>query len=436
MKSRTPRLALAYALVLSLVVPVFGQQGQDANERRRADLSRLVVIGDSLSAGFQNNSLLDSQQQNGYANLVARRAGVELTQPLILYPGIPNVLRLVSPGPPPVIVPAQGVSQGRRNPTVQVTNLAVPGANVRDALDARPDPLDGINTLTDIILGLPAFVPGVGDGVARSQVEFAEVLQPTTVFLWLGNNDALGAALTADPAALTPLADFEDAYREVARRVRRTGARVVVANIPDVTVVPYLTSADEVALLFGLPLSTLTPLLGIRRGDHVTPQALASIPAVLGGAAQGPLPPNTVLTAAEEATIRSRVAGFNRVIAEQARRNGFALADINSLLTRTDRFGYPVLLSNPFEIRLLTTTFLGGVFSLDGVHPTNTGYAIVANEFIRELNTRFDARILPVNVWRVATDDRLVLRGASDAGVRAPVAVQGSAATEILGALR
>src|SRR6266851_1141852 len=109
-----------------------------AFEKNKADLSRLVVVGDSLSAGFQNGSLLDVQQVHGYASLVAHQAGVPLTLPLIAAPGIPNVLTLVSPGPPPVIVPATGTSTGRDDPTVQPTNLAVPGARVQDALLTRP----------------------------------------------------------------------------------------------------------------------------------------------------------------------------------------------------------------------------------------------------------------------------------------------------------
>src|SRR5215831_20819188 len=100
----------------------------------RADVSRLVVVGDSLSAGFQNGSLLGAQQVHGYASLVAQQAGVELPLPEIAYPGIPNVLSLVDPGPPPLIVEAGGVSTGRVDPLVQPFNLAVPAARVSDAL--------------------------------------------------------------------------------------------------------------------------------------------------------------------------------------------------------------------------------------------------------------------------------------------------------------
>src|SRR5690349_19160117 len=101
--------------------------------QKRAGLSRLVVVGDSLSAGFQNGSLLDVQQPHGYASLVANQAGSTLTLPLIAAPGIPNVLTLASLGPPPVIVRAPGTSTGRDNPLEQPMNLAVPLQNVQDA---------------------------------------------------------------------------------------------------------------------------------------------------------------------------------------------------------------------------------------------------------------------------------------------------------------
>lgn len=60
----------------------------------------MVVIGDSLSSGFQKRSLLDSQQPHGWVSLVAQQSGI----PLIAPPGAPAILQLVSVGPPPVAV--------------------------------------------------------------------------------------------------------------------------------------------------------------------------------------------------------------------------------------------------------------------------------------------------------------------------------------------
>ena len=49
-----------------------------------------------------------------------------------------------------------------------------------------------------------------------------------------------------------------------------------------------------------------------------------------------------------------------------------------------------------------TTTFVtGGLFSLDGVHPTSRGYGIVANEFIKVINTKWGTSIPLVNVSQI-----------------------------------
>src|SRR5260370_2111791 len=129
----------------------------EGQQRHQADLSRLVVVGDSLSAGFQNFSLVQSGQVWGYANLIAQQARTPLILPLIAEPGIPNKLILI-PGPAQIVVQAPGISTGRTSPQVQVTNLAVPGHSVLDALNRKPsfpivNPADQLQTLTNLVLG-------------------------------------------------------------------------------------------------------------------------------------------------------------------------------------------------------------------------------------------------------------------------------------------
>jgi hypothetical protein len=391
---------LAFNLLLSVTLsPAWAEQRGD-----RADLTRLVVVGDSLSAGFQNHSLLDVQQVNGYASLVAKQARTTLPLPLIMAPGIPSVLTIVSIGPPLVIAPAPGTSGGRVDPFVQPLNLAVPLASVQDALTTRPNfPIDSI---TDLVLGLP----GLLGGVSRSQVEWAENLAPTTIFVWIGSNDALGVISTGDVSILTSLNDFKAAYVAVSKRLAATGATLVFANIPDVTVVPYLTSAEKVAAQTHLPLSIVGPILGIKSGDFVTPDASPMIQAILTRTAAGPLPGNVVLDAAEVGIVRARIAGYNRIIADQARATEGALVDIHDLANELQAHGIEV------GGQRLTTDYLGGLFSLDGVHPTNTGYAIFANAFIKALNRNFAAGIPPVSVEQIKNSDPLVFPKTDGAG--------------------
>ena len=385
------RLLIWFVTLIAWIAPASGQ--------RKADLSRLVVVGDSLSAGYQNGSLLSTQQTHGYANLVAEQARVALLLPLIAPPGIPNVLVLVNPGPPPILQQAPGVSAGRLDPSTQPTDLAVPGQNVQDALTTRPGfPIDN---MTDLVLGLP----GLLGGVSKSQVEWAEALNPSAILVWLGNNDALGATIAADPSFLTPVSEFQSAFTQVMDRLAATDAKLVVANIPDVTLLPYLTPAENVAEIVGLPISIIGPILGIQDGDFVTPDAVPLIPVIMGNPTLGPLPGSVVLTAAEVAQIRAAVAAYNEVIASQAQAKGAALVDIHALLDRIHTRGFVTMGQR------LTTDYLGGIFSLDGIHSTNTGAAVVANEFIHAMNTRFAAGISPIAIEQIAIDDPLVLPG-------------------------
>jgi hypothetical protein len=100
--------------------------------------ANVVFIGDSLTAGFQNGSLLDTQQPNGYANLVAVQAKAAITLPLIAPPGAPAVLKLLSTSFPPVVMAESGTTTGRDNPAQQPTDLAVPGHMLHDVINYAP----------------------------------------------------------------------------------------------------------------------------------------------------------------------------------------------------------------------------------------------------------------------------------------------------------
>jgi phospholipase/lecithinase/hemolysin len=363
---------------------------------RKADLSRLVVVGDSLSAGFQSDSLLGTAQPHGWAAVVARQAKVPLVLPLIAPPGIPNVLELVSPGPPPIIITAPGTSIGRDNVRVQATDLAVPGALLEDALATVPSlPIDN---LTDLVLG----IPGLFEGVALTQTEWAVALQPTTIFVWIGNNDVLGAASAADPSLATPLPVFQAEFQTLMQSLASTGATIVVGNIPDVTVVPFFTPTQVIEAETGLPIDVLGPILGIAPGDYVTPEGVALIPGILTNPSTGPIPPNFVLTAAQAVQIRAIVDGYNGVIQQQAAAVGAFVVDIHRLTQQLRAQGAQA------NGETLTTAFLGGLFSLDGVHPTNTGYAVIANTFIATLNSPLGAAVPPISIDLVASTDPLV----------------------------
>lgn len=386
--------------------PVALKAAQAANS---GNYTRTIFLGDSLTAGYQSNSLIDSSQVNGWAPLFAKQAGTPIVLPLIAPPGAPNQLTLEHLANPPVLGQLPGVTIGRDDPNVQPTDLAVPGFLVNDVLNTRPEliPSPGQQQITQLVLGYPAFM----NNKVRTAAQAAVDANATTIFLWIGNNDALNADFTGTTAGLTPLATFTTQYQQlIAYLQANSPAHLVLLNIPDVTLVAYLQPAAKILAQYsaatGVPVANLSALLGIQAGDFLNQTGLAQIGPILKGAQKGPISDAGVLSAAEAATVRAQVTAYNQVIAAQATAAGATLVDINTL------FNFAAAKGVVYNGIPGTTAFLGGVFSLDGIHPTNTGYAIIANYVIDTLNANYASiagyKAVPdVNIAAIAAVDPL-----------------------------
>jgi len=363
-----------------------------------------VVIGDSLSAGFQNGSLLDSEQPNGWASLVAKQANFSLALPLIFSPGVPAVLQLVSLGPPPVIQQASGISLGRSDPLTQPYDLAVPGHLLNDVINTAPVlvPTSDEELITNLVLGLP-----LGD--TKSQMNEAIALNPTAIFIWAGNDDALQADESGSPSSMTPVATFTQEITQLLSTLHsQTKATLIVGNIPDVTAIPYLTPAATViatvATDTGLSQTQVAADLGIADGDLVNATGESEVETAISQIKQGKTPTSLTdsgfLSASEIAQVETTIDAYNSAISQEVTAVGGILVDIHSYF-QTLQGGITI---NNYKA---TTGFLGGLFSLDGVHPTNTGYALLANQYIAALNSSANTNIAEVNVSVVAAADPL-----------------------------
>jgi lysophospholipase L1-like esterase len=350
------------------------------------DFSRIVLLGDSLTAGFVDGGLHEYGQEHALGSLIARQVGHPVSNPLVSYPGIPICLVLAGfdSNGLPVLVPAGATMGSLMNPLQQPANLAVPGHTSVDCLTRTPE--GAPDSLTDLILGFPGHY--LGGQPALSQVDLAAQLQPTFVFLWIGANDALGGALSGDPANTIPTGVFSQTFPAILNAALATGARVVVGNVPDPTVVPALTPGKYLKDL-GVPLRVLR----ITPADYVTPAGMAHVKAILAGTAPGPLDPSEVLTRKESEKIKKLVIADNKVIFKACRAAGVPVVDVFKELKLIHNRGYE--LPNG---QTIYTSFLGGVFSLDGVHPTYTGQAIVANAFIDAINDGYGTSIPAVDV--------------------------------------
>ena len=382
------RGSAAILLGFSITAALYGQ--------KKADFSRFVVAGDSLSAGYQNSQLIESGQVHGYANVIATQAGVSLKLPLLPPPGYPQIT--IEQGH----AVATGLAHQPRLNTEQTLDVAVPGFTVGALVglpsSCPPDPTNPIAVMAAEILN-----PNCSTNPGPTELAEAVSLKPTTAILWIGSNDALFSILFG--GAPTDRLTFSGLHSLATTTMAQASGHLVVANIPDVTLTPYLTSVPKLADILSLPLPTVYAVFGLHPGDMVTPYAFETIQAM--GSSLSVLPDSdsqgpVVIRAATLSQIRAAVLGYNAVIAAEAAANGATLVDIYSLINDLAANGVVV------GGQKLTTEFMGGLFSLDGIHPTNTAYAIIANEFIKTMNRSLRAGIPPVSIEQVSKTDPLI----------------------------
>ena len=227
-----------------------------------ADFTKYVAIGNSLTAGFMDAALYNSGQQNAFPVILAQQLRIDgLGGGAFNLPDINSengfntslndgsqpggtilgrlVLNIDSADIEATIGEPLSVYTGER---ATLNSFGVPGVRAIDAVVpgyAQANPFFGrFASAPDASL--------LGDA-ARAQGTFFTV--------WLGSNDVLGWALSGgsapngevdpaaqatNPATLTSIADFTQAYQGVISSMLATpGAKGVAINIPPVTLLPF-----------------------------------------------------------------------------------------------------------------------------------------------------------------------------------------------------
>jgi hypothetical protein len=138
--------------------------------------------------------------------------------------------------------------------------------------------------------------------------------------------------------------------------------------------------------------------------DNGIPPALVGVDTTkpFGADPGNPIPNALILDASEIQTAAQSTSEFNASISAAVNKysSQFALVNINAFfnaIRASDASG-----GTEFGGIKFTTTFVtGGLFSLDGVHPTAQGYAIVANEFLKTINSKFGANYKLVDIANI-----------------------------------
>ncbi len=108
-----------------------------------------------------------------------------------------------------------------------------------------------------------------------------------------------------------------------------------------------------------------------------------------------PLADKWVLTPEEQKSVTTAQEAYNKMIVALAAKHNLALFDAASLLT--------TLIESGITQNGITTTGVyatGGGFSLDGVHPSPRGYAIMANGMIDAINSKYQSNVSKVDIGK------------------------------------
>ena len=319
-------------------------------------------------------------------------------------------------------------------PTVQgpYNNMAVTGATVQSIFYNRlGDPTPDGHPFN------PYFVR-FASSFNASIIQDAITQQPTFFSMWIGNYDALSSAMAGTDLQMTPADTFAKYYPlAVGALVNSTKKpKGVLANVPDISSFPYFTtisaslpynsvvldSAQAAGLnilytMYGHPeihwqtgqnpfvylkadgsWAQMQPgdlLLVTLPTDSVKCKGMGvADPTAVPLPKPYPIPAKYILDNDEQLAIRTRIAGYNAVIANVAGTFNLALADMNAYLKQFQT-------GMVFDGIKFTTTFItGGLFSTDGIHLNPRGNALTANYFIQAINAKYGCSVPQADVTK------------------------------------
>ncbi|MCF8366973.1 MAG: hypothetical protein K9H16_14385 [Bacteroidales bacterium] len=409
-----------------------------------ADFTKYVALGNSLTAGYTDGDLFMSGQENSYPSMLAFQmeaaGGGEFKQPMMFDEygfGKRYLLDASKPGPVNAGVapdPRNFESVAAQGP---YNNMGVPGAK-------------SFHLITPGYGTLNPYFGRFATSTSTSVIADAAAQDATFFSCWIGANDVLTYAIAGGAAdSITDINTFSYSVNLVLDYMTANGAKGVVANIPDITSIPYFTFMNTQLPYAGLVLdaeqaATLNfayasfeqylASLGVTWSygfnfvegpnafvveDETIPLPapfnvrqmvagelfLLTLPTDslinhgMGSVNQaGPqpvpygIPDKYFISLAEKTEIENATAAFNQVLLNLANQYDLAFADMHSKLAEAEASGIK------WDGITFTTTFIyGNTFSLDGVHMTGQGYALASNFFIDAINAKYNAQLKYVN---------------------------------------
>ncbi|WP_339700838.1 G-D-S-L family lipolytic protein [uncultured Marixanthomonas sp.] len=240
-----------------------------------ANFSNFVAVGNSLTAGFADNALYITGQQNSYPNILAGQfefaGGGDFTQPLmsdnlggLLLNGtqITDNRLVLSVGADgeraPVILEGNPTTEITSGPTGPFNNMGIPGAKSFHLV------APGYGNAGGILSGAAnPYYARIATSGSATVIADAASQSPSFFALWIGNNDILSYATSGgvgedqtgniDPTTYGPndITDpnvFASVYSQEVDALAASASGGVLINIPDVTSIPYFTTVPAQAI--------------------------------------------------------------------------------------------------------------------------------------------------------------------------------------------
>ncbi|MBC8423357.1 hypothetical protein H8E07_04480 [bacterium] len=386
--------------------------------------SHMGSLGNSLTAGFINGGIEMKGQLASFPNLLSQiMTGRAMQMPWVAAPGLGS-----ESGMTPLFVDEDGdltrapLTVGPIELALNLTyplpydNLGIPGVTTDHILNVMFSAEIG-NATVDLILRNAA-LPGGGTPVAQMAR-----IQPDVLTAWSGNNEILGGALSGSPQSVDPMspgyvvpfADFQADFLELCDRIAEIAPEMVaVGNIPPITAIPYTQFLVPRPLGFYGPRFVMEE--DILSDSHADSVQLVLLTAPVGDCSDcfftscqfnefdcDTIPDWATLTFGEVELLETAVADYNAFIATEVADRGWAMVDINAafLALPTTPAGVPVNTYFPWLIDPLSgigTKNANSAFSLDGVHPSEKGHAVLANAFLEAFNDHYGTAYEMVDV--------------------------------------
>jgi lysophospholipase L1-like esterase len=420
---RTPLLAIGAALALSACV---GDGDELINTPPPAVggelFARYVSLGNSITAGFQSGGIRDSVQARSYPVFLAAKAGAVFNPPYLRTVTVPGGANN-TPCPrlmvaPLTFPPATAGTCVRVTAPRFVSNLAVPGEKIGDLLHF--DPTASNAGLHALIVGGP-----------QTQLEAMAALDPTLVSVWIGNNDALSAALGGQPALMTPASLFAARVDSVAAVIAAEAPidAILIGVVNPVLAAPllqpgayfYLARDVGTGTFNGKPVNAnCSPVNSLGQPNPLAANMISfaifntPIPEINCDPAANVAGGAYLLDTNEQGIVNARITAYNAAIQAAAAAHGWIYVNPNQviapLLAQTNADG---LYQNVRKCQLLATAtnalsfqnailkscpvpfpdyaapnFFGALFSFDGVHPSTAAHVIFANVLAAAINAK------------------------------------------------